>query len=129
LGNKTSDTARAAIEAGNAAENIKSMRTAAQIERYIEDFTPAQEDGGEAYYRYFDGGWNVIGGADGAEFFMRIGKSTDSGSYASGDFYRFSIGVYRTSAYPFIDDNKVKEDENYIPLLVLVETGRFILEG
>ena len=118
LGEKTSDTARAIFEVQNIAETIKTMKTDAEMENYI------KEELNGATVLYYDYKWNPVNSEDEAEYFIKIDMSKDA--YNTGGLYKFKLDMYKIEAYPFIDDNKAEEDENYIPLLVSVNAGKFI---
>ena len=132
LGHKTADTARAIFEVQNIAENIKSIKTEAEMEDYIktdlnggiiEEF----DDNMNMYYSvYYDGGWNVTGSPDDAAYHLRIDMSRVT--YSSGNLYNFVLELYKTDAYPFIDDKKVEQNENYIPMLVSIDASKFIIK-
>ena len=119
LGHKTSDTAKAIFEVQNVAETIKTMKTDAEIENYIN----GELGGGIVYY---DGDWNIINNKEEAEYNLEIIIETDS-SYNSGELYKFNLNLYKIHPYPFIDDKKIEKDENYIPVLVSVDANKFIL--
>jgi len=120
LGTKTSDTAKAIFEVQNVAENIKTMKTDAEMDNYINN----ELNGGVIYY---DKDWNNVGiGENEAKYILKITQEKDE--YSSGGLYRFSIELYKTEPYPFIDDKKSEKDENYIPVLVTVEASKFILK-
>ncbi|MCL1792910.1 MAG: hypothetical protein FWG34_03485 [Oscillospiraceae bacterium] len=119
LGNKTSDTAKAIFEAQGVAENIKAMRTEAEIE----DYFSGELGGGAVYY---DGKWEKTENAEEAAYNLKITK--EKSGYGSGGLYRFKIEICKTEPYPFIDDKKLEKDMDYIPGLVSFETGKFILK-
>lgn len=119
LGHKTSDTAKAIFEVQNVAETIKTMKTDAEIENYIN----GELGGGIVYY---DGDWNIINNKEEAEYNLEIIIETDS-SYNSGELYKFNLNLYKIHPYPFIDDKKIEKNENYIPVLVSVDANKFIL--
>lgn len=120
LGEKTSDTARAIFEVQNIAENIKAIKTDADMGNYIAD----ELNGGMNYTLYYDYGWNIVGSEDEAEYMMKIDMDVDT--YNTGGLYKFKLDMYKIEAYPFIDDKKLENDENYIPLLVSVDASKFI---
>ena len=123
LGNKTSDTAKAIFEVQNVAENIKAMKTDAEIENYINT-----ELNGEfsAYYLYYDEDWNIVGNVENAAYNLKLIMEIDE-TYNSGSLYKFKIDLYKTEPYPFIDDKKLEKDENYIPVLVSIDASKFII--
>jgi hypothetical protein len=115
LGDKTSDTAKAMFEVQLVAENIKSMGSAGEIEEYVKDVL------------YYDENWNKIPGEGGAAFMLRI--NTEKDEYRSGGLlYKFKLEFYKTSAYPVIDETRLGENKDYIPLLVSVDASKFVLE-
>jgi len=116
LGTKTSDTAKAIFEVQNVAENIKTIKTDAEMEKYIND----ELNGGIVYY---DVDWNIVDNQDKAVYNLTIKMDVDA--YSSGGLYKFNIELSKITKYPFIDENK---DENYIPVLVNVDASKFILK-
>ena len=130
LGHKTADTARAIFEVQNVAENIKSMKTDAEMESFIKN-----EIGGELpedmsvhtnYVIYYDADWNNAGGAGGATYMLRI--AMDKTAYNSGGLYNFILNLYKIDAYPFIDDKKIEKNKDYIPELVSINACKFIVK-
>ena len=119
LGHKTSDVAEAIFEAQTIAENIKSMRTGAEIEEYFQ----GELQGG---YVYYDALWEKTDVAEDAAYNLQITKETDE--YGSGGLYKFKIEIYKNGPYPFIDDKKLENEAGYIPMLVSVEAGKFVLK-
>jgi len=119
LGNKTADTARAIFEIQNVAENIKTMKTEAEMEKYIINDL-------NGYILYYDGNWNSVSGEKEAVFVLKI--DMNKVEYDSGGLYNFVLDLYKTDSYPFIDEKKLEKDENYIPLLASVNASKFILK-
>ena len=119
LGDKTADTARAIFEVQSVAENIKSS-SGAEFYKYIRDdlgFAGSATDlSAELYY---DANWDRMTGGtkDDAEYFMKINMAVDNG-YDTGSLYTFTIEFFRASTYPFIDDQRKKDNDDYIPQLV-----------
>jgi hypothetical protein len=128
LGEKTSDTARAIFEVQNIAETIKTIKTDAEMENYItEELNGSITGAGEQnmyYTLFYDFEWNRAGSEAEAEYTMKIDMSRDT--YNTGGLYKFKLSMYRIEAYPFIDDVKVENDENYTPLLISVDASKFI---
>ena len=119
LGDKTSDTAKAIFETQTVAETIKTMKTDADMEDYIQNGL----NGGIVYY---DEEWNIVGSKDEAAYNLIISLETDD-TYSSGNLYKFKLDMYKIEPYPFIDDKKVERDENYIPVLVSIDASKFII--
>ncbi|MCL2814946.1 MAG: hypothetical protein FWD23_10135 [Oscillospiraceae bacterium] len=119
LGSKTSDVAKAVFEAQSVAENIKTMQTGAEIEDYFQ----TELHSGEVYY---DTKWEKTDSIEKAAYNLVITKETDK--YGAAGLYKFKIEIYKTGPYPFIDDKKLEKDPDYIPVLVSVETGKFVLK-
>lgn len=136
LGVKTSDTARAIFEVQNVAENIKTMKTDSEMENYVIDELNSGIINGQSsfellsknknlyYTLYYDHEWNIVLSEDEAEYMMKIDMSRDI--YNTGGLYKFTLNMYKTKAYPFIDDKKLKTYGNYIPLLASVDASKFI---
>ena len=125
LGDKTSDTARAIFEIQNVAENIKLLKSDAEIKNYMEnDIGNADETG--LYNIYYDGAWERVGSSSDAVFVMKIDMNEDD--CTAGAVYNFNLDLYKSEPYPFINDKNVKADENYKPLLVSVNTSCFVTE-
>jgi len=91
LGNKTSDTAKAIFEVQNIAENIKTMKTDAEIEDYIKN----ELNGGIVYY---DENWNIIESEKESVYSLQITMKMDA--YNSGGLYKFQIELYKKEPYP-----------------------------
>jgi len=124
LGDKTSDTAMAIFEVQNVAESIKSMKTGAELEKYIsEDLGAAESDGG--YILYYNSSWDITGDTDEAQYILKI-SDMGKDAYDSGSLYKFKLDFYKFAAYPFIDNNKLAENPDYIPLLVSVDANKFM---
>lgn len=119
LGDKTSDVAKAIFEAQSIAENIKTMRTEAEMENYFK----SELNGGDVYY---DGGWEKTEKAENGAYSLKITK--EKNEYGSGALYKFKIDIYRTDPYPFIDEKKLEKEPNYIPALASFEAGKFVLK-
>ena len=117
LGDKTSDTARAIFEIQNIAENIKLLKTDAEIENYI--YTD------KVYFGYYDSEWQKTLSEDDAAFIMKIDMDKDG--YASGNLYKFTLELYKADPYPFINDKNVKIDSEYKPLLASINTSRYVI--
>jgi len=130
LGDKTSDTAKAIFEIQNIAEDIKLLKTDAEIENYIINGVGNPDING-FYSLYYDGGWRRVDLYSDAVFVMKIGMNKmNKDNYAAGELYNFSLDLYRAEPYPFIDDKHVKNiknDGNYSPLLASVNTSNFII--
>ena len=123
LGDKTSDTARAIFEIQNVAENIKLLKSEAEIKEYME--TGAGNSGGNGPYNlYYDGEWKRVGSSSDAVFVMKIDMNKDN--YAAGCVYNFKLDLYKSEPYPFINDKNVKADKDYKPLLASVNTSSFL---
>jgi len=126
LGDKTSDTARAIFEIQNVAENIKLLKTDAEIENYIKTDVGNPDENG-LYNLYYDDGWKRVDLYSNAVFVMKIDMNKDS--YGAGDLYNFNLDLYKSEPYPFINDKDVKNDTDYFPLLASVNTSNFITGG
>ena len=127
LGDKTSDTARAIFEVQNVAENVKTMKTNAEMLDYIEsELSGSHAEADAYYYLYYDNDWNIIDiKTDEAVFMMKINIQKDE--YNSGGLYRFNLDFYKIKPYPFINDKNIKKDKDFIPLLASVNANKFIL--
>jgi len=127
LGQKTADTARAIFEVQNIAENIKSIKTDAEMENFIKnDLNGIISDTVNANFNlYYDEEWNRISGVIDATYMLKIdmGKT----AYNSGGLYNFTLDLYKIDAYPFIDEKKLEKDADYIPLLVSIDASKFII--
>ena len=124
LGDKTSDTARAIFEIQNVAENIKLLKTDGEIKDYIENGV-GNADGNGTYNLYYDEKWRRADSPSDAVFVMKIAENTDK-NYAVGEVCSFSLDIYKSEPYPFINDKNIKADKNYKPLLASVTTSNFI---
>jgi len=128
LGHKTADTARAIFEVQNIAENIKSMKTDAEIENFIKN-----EIGGEMpndaehiiYVIYYDADWNVAV-EKGATYNLRIDLMKQT--FSASSMYYFTLDLYKNDAYAFIDDKKTEKNKDYTPLLVSINASKFIVK-
>jgi hypothetical protein len=112
LGDKTSDTAKAMFEVQQIAENIKGLNSRDEINDYVKDVL------------YYDAGWNYTGDESKAEFILKIDTGVDE--YETGSLYKFRLDFYKAGAYPFIEDKKLEENKDYIPLLVSIDANKFI---
>jgi len=128
LGHKTSDTARAIFEVQNIAETIKTIKTGVDMDEYFINELNGNNKQGNIYY---DNEWNPIDITDEnavkeAVYNLKIDEFTDEGN--SGILYTFKLELFKTAPYPFIDDIRLKNDANYIPVLVAVEASKFIIK-
>jgi hypothetical protein len=126
LGHKTADTARAIFEVQTVAENIKSMKTDAEIENYIKTDLGGDVSDKAKYILYYDEEWHIMNGANDATYMLKVDMSKVT--YSSGGLYNFALDLYKIKAYPFIDDKKLEKDETYIPLLVSINASKFIVK-
>ena len=130
LGEKTSDTAMAIFEIQNTAEDIKLLKTDAEIENYIKNDVGNPDENG-MYNLYYNGGWQRVELYSDAVFIMKISMNKDN--YVKGELYNFDLALYKSNPYPFTDDKNIKNiknaknDENYVPLLASVATSSFII--
>ena len=123
LGHKTEDTARAIFEVQTVAENIKSIKTDAEMDKYLKGELKLDDN----MTLYYDKEWNMISGADNAVYKLKIDMSI-SDDYKSGSLYDFKLELHKIEAYPFIDKKKLEKDEEYKPLLVSVNASKFIVK-
>jgi len=120
LGDKTSDVAMAMFEAQNVAESIKSTKTGENIDEYIN----TELNGGVLYY---DDKWQTTDDAEKAAYSLVVTKQA-SEENSFGILYKFTIELSKLAPYPFIDDKKLEKDESYLPVLVSIDSAKFIAE-
>jgi len=125
LGHKTADTAKAIFEVQTVAENIKSIKTEENLQKYLKEDLKLDE----TMTLYYDENWEKTGDRDKAVYKLEIKMET--AAYGSGGLYNFVLDFYKIKPYPFIDDKKLEKlekDEEYHPLLASVNASKFITE-
>ena len=121
LGIKTSDSADAILKVQHIAETMKLFETDSEIDYFLGS---EMINTGNVYNLYYDINWQLVNNIDEAVFItdIYIEKSGES----AGSLYKYSINLYKTEPYPFIDDKKTEQDAQYKPLLASVSAGKFI---